>query len=98
MDAQTAAALDQIAARRDDPGDGIWLEEAVAATAPDIREWDLGDCWRWKDWPDREAVFPGSSQADDGIDAVGVRRSDGGLVAIQCKARKLDLTGTGNPI
>lgn len=74
---QTAAALDQIAARRDDPEDGIWLEEAVAATAPDIREWDLGDCWRWKERPDREAVFPSSSQADDGIDAVGVRRSDG---------------------
>ena len=29
---------------------------------------------------------------------MGVRRSDGGLVAIQCKARKLDDTGTGNPI
>ena len=95
---QTAAALEQISARRDDPGDGIWLEEAVAAAAPDIREWDLGACWSWKDWPDRAAVFPGSSPADDGIDAVGVRRSDGGLVAIQCKARKLDLTGTGNSI
>ena len=95
---QIAAALDQISARRDDPGDGIWLEEAVAAAAPEIREWDLEACWRWKDWPDREVEFPGSSPADDGIDAVGVRRSDGGLVAIQCKARKLDDTGTGNPI
>jgi len=93
-----AAALDQPSAHRDDPGDGIWLEETVAATAPDIREWDLRACWRWADWPDREAVFPGSSAADDGIDAVGVRRSDGGLVAIQCKARKLDDTGTGNAI
>ena|GEM_PF-384330 len=74
------------------------MEEAVAAAAPEVREWDLGACWRWKEWPGREEVFPGSSQADDGIDAVGVRRSDGGLVAIQCKARKLDLTGTGNPI
>lgn len=95
---QIAAALAQLAARRDDPGDGIWLDETVAATAPDIREWDIAACWRWKAWPDREAVFPGSSPADDGIDAVGVRRSDGGLVAIQCKARKLDDTGTGNPI
>lgn len=25
--------------------------------------------------PDSEVVFPGSSQADDGIDAVGARRS-----------------------
>ena len=74
------------------------MEEDVAATAPDIREWDLEACWRWKEWPDREAVFQGSSPADDGIDAVGVRRSDRGLVAIQCKARKLDDTGTGNPI
>ena len=74
------------------------MEEDVAATAPDIRDWDLEACWRWKEWPDREAVFHGSSPADDGIDAVGVRRSDRGLVAIQCKARKLDNTGTGNPI
>ena len=95
---QIAAALDLLAARRSDPGKGVWLEEAVAATAPDIREWDLEACWRWKDWPGRKAIFPGSSPADDGIDAVGVRRSDGGLVAIQCKARKLDDTGTGNPI
>ena len=29
---------------------------------------------------------------------MGVRRSDGGLVAIQCKAHKLDETGTGSPI
>ncbi|MYA40584.1 MAG: hypothetical protein F4Z31_02340 [Gemmatimonadetes bacterium] len=93
-----AAALDRLAARRSDPGDGIWLEDEVAAAGPDIREWDLEACWRWKDWPDREERFPGSSPADDGIDAVGVRRSDGGLVAIQCKARKLDDTGTGNPI
>ena len=98
MSPQTDAALDLLTARRGDPGDGIWLEEAVAATAPDIREWDLEACWRWKDWPNREVVFPGSSPADDGIDAVGVRRSDRGLVAIQCKARKLDDTGTGNPI
>ena len=95
---QIAAALDRISAHRSNPGDGIWLEEDVAATAPDIREWDLEACWRWKEWPDREVVFPGSSPADDGIDAVGVRRSDRGLVAIQCKARKLDDTGTGNPI
>ncbi|MDE0653935.1 MAG: DEAD/DEAH box helicase family protein [bacterium] len=95
---QIVAALDQLSARRCDPGDGIWLEEEIAATAPDIREWDLNACWRWKDWPDREARFPGSSPADDGIDAVGIRRSDRGLVAIQCKARKLDDTGTGNPI
>ena len=93
-----AASLDLLAARRSDPGDGIWLEETVAATAPDIREWDLEACWRWRDWPDREMRFPDSSPADDGIDAVGVRRSDRGLVAIQCKARKLDDTGTGNPI
>ena len=74
------------------------MEEDVAATAPHIRDWDLEACWRWKDWPERQAVFHGSSPADDGIDAVGVRRSDHGLVAIQCKARKLDDTGTGNPI
>ena len=53
-----------------------------------IREWGLEACWRWKEWPDREVVFPGSSPADDGIDAVGARRSDHGLVAIQCKTRK----------
>ena len=96
--AQVTAALGRLSARRGDPGDGVWLEEEVAEAAPYIREWDLEACWRWKEWPDRLVLFPGSSLADDGIDAVGVRRSDRGLVAIQCKARKLDDTGTGNPI
>ena len=95
---QIAATLELMSERRTDPGQGTWFEDAVVVTAPEIREWDLVACWRWGEWPDREEVFPGSSPADDGIDSVGVRRSDGGLIAIQCKARKLDATGTGNPI
>lgn len=33
---------------------GKWLEDLVAKTAPHIAEWDVSECWIWKDWPDRE--------------------------------------------
>ena len=78
--------------------DGKWLEKATVAAAPHIKEWDLSECWGWADWPERESRFPNTTQQDVGIDAVGVRRSDGEHVAIQCKSRQLDEYGKGAQI
>ena len=78
--------------------DGEWLEDLTAKVAPHIKEWDVDRCYRWSEWPEREDHFPGSTAQDVGIDAVAVRRSDGGYIAIQCKSRKLDEQGEGDPI
>lgn len=79
--------------------DGVWLEHLTADVAPLIRDWNLDGCWRWQDWPEREAVMPeGTPATDVGIDLVARRRDDGGWVAIQAKARQLDDRGTGAPI
>ncbi|MCY4619108.1 MAG: DEAD/DEAH box helicase family protein [Chloroflexi bacterium] len=78
--------------------DGKWLEGITTLAGPAIREWDLADCHLWSTWPDREQHFPGTTNQDVGIDVVGIRRSDGGYVAIQCKSRKLDERGIGAPI
>ena len=77
----------------DNAGDGLWLEELVCDLGNRIPEWDFEEVYRWKEWPDRDRIFPGSSSVDVGIDNVGIR-SDGSLVAIQCKARsgRSDLT------
>ena len=78
--------------------DGAWLEELSVAIAPFIREWDIESCHLWRDWPEREAHFPGATKQDTGIDAVAVRRSDGKHIAIQCKSRQLNPSGQGNSI
>ena len=78
--------------------DGKWLEGATVLTGPEIREWDLAECHPWTTWPERETHFPETTNVDVGIDAVGVRRSDGGYIAIQCKSRQLDEHGVGAPI
>ena len=78
--------------------DGLWLEDITAQVGPLIREWDISACYLWGDWPDREKHFPGITKQDIGIDAVAIRRSDGEHIAIQCKARKLDERGRGDPI
>ena len=78
--------------------DGLWLEDITAQVGPLIREWDISTCYLWGDWPDREKHFPGITKQDIGIDAVAIRRSDGEHIAIQCKARKLDESGRGDPI
>ena len=78
--------------------DGKWLEAATVLTGELIREWDLADCQLWTEWPEREAHFPRTTNQDDGIDAVGIRRSDGRYVAIQCKSRKLNEHGVGEPL
>ena len=65
---------------------------------PHIKEWDIEQCYHWSEWPERERRFPGTTNKDIGIDAVGIRRSDGEHIAIQCKSRLLDEHGRGKPI
>ena len=78
--------------------DGTWLEDLLVAVGPYIREWDVAECYRWAEWPEREERLPWTTNQDVGIDAVAVRRSDGEYIAIQCKSRRLDADGNGQPI
>ena len=70
--------------------DGKWLERLTADCAPLIADWDVRTAWLWDDWPQR-------NHADTGIDVVA-ERSDGKLIAIQCKSRQLNDQGSGQPI
>ena len=85
------------AASREQTG-GKWLENLTVDAGPHIKEWDIGQCWPWAEWPEREAHFPGTTNQDVGIDCVAVRRGDGEHIAIQCKSRQLDEYGHGDPI
>ena len=78
--------------------DGKWLEVVTVESGPCIKEWDMGECWHWDEWPGREARFPNTTKLDVGIDAVAVRRSDGEHIAIQCKSLRLDNEGRGSSI
>ena len=78
--------------------DGTWLEDLTVQSGPHIKEWDIDRCYHWSEWPERDDYFPRATKQDVGIDAVAVRRGDGEYVAIQCKDRKLDENGDGNPI
>ena len=77
---------------------GKWLEHLTIEIGPHIKEWDLKECHLWSGWPDRVEHFPETTNQDIGIDVVAIRRSDGGHIAIQCKSRKLDKNGRGDPI
>ena len=76
--------------------DGKWLERLTASCAPLIAEWDVSDAWIWYEWPDRQEHYPATP--DIGIDIVAKRASDGRLIAIQSKSRKLDMKGRGADI
>lgn len=91
------AALDILQENNPNASDGRWLEELTVSAAPHLREWDVSDAWLWADWPHRKDLI-GVSAQDLGIDAVMRRRSDGRFIAVQCKARKLDDEGKGDPI
>ena len=82
-------AIDRLESMRDQQSGGKWLENLTAAVGPYIKEWDITQSWTWPEWPDRETVFPSSTNQDIGIDVVAVRRGDGRHVAIQCKSRRL---------
>ena len=97
-DRAVAAALDKLNEMSPQATDGIWLEEIAVDAGPRIRDWDVSECCRWADWPDRETHFPNSSKTDVGIDVVAKRRSDGKHIAIQCKARRLNEQGAGAPV
>ena len=86
----TKQAIDRLESMRDQQSGGKWLENLTAAVGPHIKEWDITQCWTWAEWPDRETVFPVSTNQDIGIDVVAARRSDGRYVAIQCKSRRLE--------
>ena len=91
-------AIDTVAAASHEQTGGKWLESLTVDAGPHIKEWDIGRCWSWAEWPEREAHFPGTTNQDVGIDCVAVRRSDGEYIAIQCKSRQLDEYGHGDPI
>lgn len=86
-----------IADKSGEESDGQWLEAVVIETLPSIREYQIEKCERWSEWEEREERFPSSSRQDIGIDAVATT-TDGRLVAIQTKARKLDDEGYGGSI
>ncbi len=67
------------------------MEDIAEQVGPLIKEWDISACYLWTKWPERETYFPDTTGQDIGIDAVAIRRSDGEHIAIQCKARKLDI-------
>ena len=94
-----AHALQEIQEESPQQTDGRWLERLTVECAPLIAEWDIGRAWAWNDWPGKsEPGSPWQDSADIGIDAVAERRSDGKLIAIQCKSRKLDAAGRGTNI
>ena len=78
--------------------DGRWLEDVTVAAGPHIKEWDIEECYLWSKWPERAYHFPNTTKVDVGIDAVAIRRSDRQHIAIQCKSRRLDEHGKGEPI
>ena len=84
------AALDELGEKSPQATDGKWLERLTAECAPIIVEWDINRAWLWKEWP-------GRTHPDAGIDVVA-ERSDGALIAIQCKSRKIKEGETTAPI
>ena len=93
-DRAIAEALDELNEMSSQATDGKWLEQLVVNVGPHIKEWDLSECFLWKDWHEREQQFPGVKLMDVGIDVVG-RRRNGEHIAIQCKARQVDEHGRG---
>ena len=92
--AEAIAICDEMSPQKTD---GTWLEDLTVQVGPDIREWDIDECYLWADWPEREYRLSGSTRRDLGIDVVAIG-SDGRHIAIQCKARQLDQQGRGDPV
>ena len=66
--------------------DGAKFEDAVLRHAAGIPSWEVAECWRYREWPERTTVGVPLPSHDAGIDLVAVKH-DGSRVAIQCKAR-----------
>ena len=56
-------AIDTVAAASHEQTGGKWLESLTVDAGPHIKEWDIGRCWSWSEWPARETHFPGSHEA-----------------------------------
>ena len=87
-------ALAEIKKQSPNKSDGGWLEELSAKCAPLISDWQVQKSYCWDEWPDEERPESLRRIRDIGIDVVGVR-SDGHLIAMQCKSRQLDRDGRG---
>ena len=91
-------AMDKLTELAPQQTGGLWLEHLTTDVAPHIRDWNVEGCWRWTDWPERDAVMPeGTPSVDAGIDNVA-RRRDGAWIAIQAKSRQLDASGHGESV
>ena len=66
--------------------DGTEFEDGMLRHARDVPTWEIVECWRYLEWPERTTVGVPLPSHDAGIDLVAVKR-DGSRVAIQCKAR-----------
>ena len=66
--------------------DGRKFEDAVLQRAAGIPSWEIAECWRYLEWPERTTVGVPLPSHDAGIDLVAVKH-DGSRVALQCKAR-----------
>ena len=77
--------------------DGKWLEYLTVEVASSIVDWDVSKCHQWTEWENKKKYLPNSNNTDTGIDAVATRK-DGKLIAIQCKARKIETNKEGNSI
>jgi len=90
-------ALVEIKRQSPNQSDGGWLEELSARCAPLISDWQVQKSYCWDEWPDEERPDSLRGMRDIGIDVVGVR-SDGHLIAMQCKSRQLNRDGRGADI
>ena len=82
-----ATAIAAVTEAGPQPTGGQWLENPTVDVGPYIRDWNLTQCWRWSEWPERELNQPQSTSQDTGIDVVALNR-DGEYVAIQGKSRR----------
>ena len=60
--------------------DGTKFEDAVLRHAEDIPSWEIAECWRYREWPDRTSVGAPLPSHDAGIDLVAIKH-DGSRVA-----------------
>ena len=68
---------------RDESEKGHWFEQLFMRIALQDPAFELDGIWRWRDWPEREALT-GRDGRDIGIDLIA-RRTSGEWIAIQCK-------------
>ena len=45
------------------------MEPLTAAVGPYFKEWAIGGCWTWTEWPGREVMFPSPTNQNIGINS-----------------------------